>query len=229
MDSRVHPLSPAPLTPLQVSTTRSIHSSPFNSPRSTTTPGRAMMMMMMDEEYSPSMSRSPSISSDRSVFSPEPSSPAFASEQHHYMTSSNRGHSSVSSSASTSMSSLSSSLTSNNSSSNSLATCLLPSSSSTSSSSNPQLLLCPVCSRAFKPSKNQNCNLRRHLKNVHNMSPTMHPRKCKWDSLPDGRVKDDKDRKERTRKSKRLWARKFRLRRKVEEAAVVLSMLSQAV
>ncbi|KAF9356292.1 hypothetical protein BGX34_010003 [Mortierella sp. NVP85] len=83
--------------------------------------------------------------------------------------------------------------------------------------------------RAFKPSKNQNCNLRRHLKNVHNMSPTIHPRKCKWDSLPDGRVKDDKDRKERTRKSKRLWARKFRLRRKVEEAAVVLSMLSQAV
>ncbi|KAG0045611.1 hypothetical protein BGZ83_009212 [Gryganskiella cystojenkinii] len=92
-----------------------------------------------------------------------------------------------------------------------------------------QLLLCPVCSRAFKPSKNQNCNLRRHLKNVHNMSPTMHPRKCKWDSLPDGRVKDDKDRKERTRKSKRLWARKFRQRRKVEEAAVVLSMLSQAL
>ncbi|KAG0233067.1 hypothetical protein BGW41_001635, partial [Actinomortierella wolfii] len=94
---------------------------------------------------------------------------------------------------------------------------------------NTQLLLCPVCSRAFKPSKNQNCNLRRHLKNVHNMSPTMHPRKCKWDSLPDGRVKDDKDRKERTRKSKRLWARKFRLRRKVEEAAVVLSMLREAI
>ncbi|KAF9942102.1 hypothetical protein BGZ67_003112 [Mortierella alpina] len=92
-----------------------------------------------------------------------------------------------------------------------------------------QLLLCPVCSRAFKPSKNQNCNLRRHLKNVHSMSPAIHPRKCKWDSLPDGRVKDDKDRKERTRKSKRLWARKFRQRRKVEEAAVVLSMLSQAL
>ncbi|KAF9999937.1 hypothetical protein BGZ65_004784 [Modicella reniformis] len=108
----------------------------------------------------------------------------------------------------------------------------LVSSSSSSSSMGPasaQLLLCPVCNRAFKPSKNQNCNLRRHLKNVHNMSPTIHPRKCKWDSLPDGRVKDDKDRKERTRKSKRLWARKFRLRRKVEEAAVVLSMLSQAV
>ncbi|KAG0233364.1 hypothetical protein BGX31_004847 [Mortierella sp. GBA43] len=103
------------------------------------------------------------------------------------------------------------------------------STASLTSSNNPQLLLCPVCSRAFKPSKNQNCNLRRHLKNVHNMSPTMHPRKCKWDSLPDGRVKDDKDRKERTRKSKRLWARKFRLRRKVEEAAVVLSMLSQAM
>ncbi|KAF9127067.1 hypothetical protein BGX30_014955 [Mortierella sp. GBA39] len=103
-----------------------------------------------------------------------------------------------------------------------------PTSTPTSSSAS-QLLLCPVCSRAFKPSKNQNCNLRRHLKNVHNMSPTMHPRKCKWDSLPDGRVKDDKDRKERTRKSKRLWARKFRLRRKVEEAAVVLSMLSQAM
>ncbi|KAG0270223.1 hypothetical protein DFQ27_009601 [Actinomortierella ambigua] len=96
-------------------------------------------------------------------------------------------------------------------------------------SNNTQLLLCPVCSRAFKPSKNQNCNLRRHLKNVHNMSPTIHPRKCKWDSLPDGRVKDDKDRKERTRKSKRLWARKFRLRRKVEEAAVVLSMLREAI
>ncbi|KAF9977482.1 hypothetical protein BGZ73_005869 [Actinomortierella ambigua] len=101
--------------------------------------------------------------------------------------------------------------------------------SSSSGSNNTQLLLCPVCSRAFKPSKNQNCNLRRHLKNVHNMSPTIHPRKCKWDSLPDGRVKDDKDRKERTRKSKRLWARKFRLRRKVEEAAVVLSMLREAI
>ncbi|KAG0232076.1 hypothetical protein BGX31_005284 [Mortierella sp. GBA43] len=110
---------------------------------------------------------------------------------------------------------------------------LVSSSSSSSSSMSPmpttQLLLCPVCNRAFKPSKNQNCNLRRHLKNVHNMSPAIHPRKCKWDSLPDGRVKDDKDRKERTRKSKRLWARKFRLRRKVEEAAVVLSMLSQAI
>ncbi|KAI7817078.1 hypothetical protein BC939DRAFT_481454 [Gamsiella multidivaricata] len=113
-------------------------------------------------------------------------------------------------------------------------TSLVSSSSSSSLSTTPaptttQLLLCPVCSRAFKPSKNQNCNLRRHLKNVHNMSPAIHPRKCKWDSLPDGRVKDDKDRKDRTRKSKRLWARKFRLRRKVEEAAVVLSMLSQAV
>ena len=100
---------------------------------------------------------------------------------------------------------------------------------STTTTTTNQLLMCPVCSRAFKPSKNQNCNLRRHLKNVHNMSPTMHPRKCKWDSLPDGRVKDDKDRKERTRKSKRIWAQKFRQRRKVEEAAVVLSMLSQAV
>ncbi|KAF9323365.1 hypothetical protein BG006_001542, partial [Podila minutissima] len=90
------------------------------------------------------------------------------------------------------------------------------------------LLMCPVCDKAFKPSKNQNCNLRRHLKNVHAMSPAIHPRKCKWDSLPDGRVKDDKDRKERTRKSKRLWARKFRLRRKVEEAAEVLTMLNQA-
>ncbi|KAG9062393.1 hypothetical protein KI688_005308 [Linnemannia hyalina] len=92
-----------------------------------------------------------------------------------------------------------------------------------------QLLLCPVCSRAFKPSKNQNTNLRRHIKNIHNMSPTMHPRKCKWDSIPDGRIKDDKDRKERTRKSKRLWARKSRLRRKAEEAALGLCMLSQAV
>ncbi|KAG0216388.1 hypothetical protein BGX28_002858 [Mortierella sp. GBA30] len=123
----------------------------------------------------------------------------------------------------------------NNSSSSSLIespstpTAAVTPSGTTSTATSPQLLLCPVCSRAFKPSKNQNCNLRRHLKNVHNMSPTMHPRKCKWDSLPDGRVKDDKDRKERTRKSKRLWARKFRLRRKVEEAAVVLSMLSQAI
>ncbi|KAK3817128.1 MAG: hypothetical protein JOS17DRAFT_758352 [Linnemannia elongata] len=92
-----------------------------------------------------------------------------------------------------------------------------------------QLLLCPVCSQAFKPSENQNSNLRRHLKNIHNMSPTMHPRKCKWDSLPDGRIKDDKDRKERTRKSKRLWARKTRHCRKAEEAALGLYMLSQAV
>ncbi|KAI8598576.1 hypothetical protein EDD21DRAFT_356250 [Dissophora ornata] len=68
-----------------------------------------------------------------------------------------------------------------------------------------QLLLCPFCSRAFKPSKNQNWNLRRHLKNVHNMSPRMHPRKCK-----------------------RLWARKYRLRRRVEEVALVLSMLYHA-
>ncbi|KAF8936716.1 hypothetical protein BGZ58_003830 [Dissophora ornata] len=154
-------------------------------------------------EYAPSMSHSPSMSHAGSSFSRE-SSPL--------MTSDRLG----------SMSEASDSMTS------------LVSSSSSTGSMTPvptttQLLLCPVCSRAFKPSKNQNCNLRRHLKNVHNMSPTMHPRKCKWDSLPDGRVKDDKDRKERTRKSKRLWARKFRLRRKVEEAAVVLSMLSQAV
>ncbi|KAG0090327.1 hypothetical protein BGZ92_003177 [Podila epicladia] len=99
---------------------------------------------------------------------------------------------------------------------------------SNNNKSTGKLLMCPVCDKAFKPSKNQNCNLRRHLKNVHAMSPTIHPRKCKWDSLPDGRVKDDKDRKERTRKSKRLWARKFRLRRKVEEAAEVLTMLNQA-
>ncbi|KAG0295903.1 hypothetical protein BGZ97_004686 [Linnemannia gamsii] len=92
-----------------------------------------------------------------------------------------------------------------------------------------QLLLCPVCSRAFKLSKNQNSNLRRHLKNIHNMSPSMHPRKCKWDSIPNGRVKDDKDREERTRKTKRLWARKERLRRKTDEAALGLCMLNQAV
>ncbi|KAG9066858.1 hypothetical protein KI688_012770 [Linnemannia hyalina] len=92
-----------------------------------------------------------------------------------------------------------------------------------------QLLLCSVCSQPFKPSKNQNTNLRRHLKNIHNMSPTMHPRKCKWDSIPDGRIKDDKDRKERTRQSKRLSARKTRLRHKAEEAALGLCMLSQAV
>ncbi|KAF9407749.1 hypothetical protein BGZ94_002578, partial [Podila epigama] len=91
-----------------------------------------------------------------------------------------------------------------------------------------EVLHCPVCNKGFKPSKNQNCNLRRHLKNVHTLSPTIHPRKCKWDSLPAGRVKDDKDRKERTRNSKRLWARKFRLRQRVEEAAEVLTMLNQA-
>ncbi|KAG0276995.1 hypothetical protein BGZ95_006703 [Linnemannia exigua] len=56
-----------------------------------------------------------------------------------------------------------------------------------------------------------------------------HPRKCKWDSIPNGRVKDDKDRRERNRKSKRLWSHKYRLRRRVEEAALVLSMLYQAV
>ncbi|KAG0373450.1 hypothetical protein BGX24_011687 [Mortierella sp. AD032] len=151
-------------------------------------------------EYATSMSGSRSISPDGSEFSME-SSPSPASDHFGSM-----------SEASASMTSLSST-----------------SSSMTPVPTTTQLLLCPVCSRAFKPSKNQNCNLRRHLKNVHNMSPTMHPRKCKWDSLPDGRVKDDKDRKERTRKSKRLWARKYRLRRKVEEAALVLSMLSQAV
>jgi hypothetical protein len=59
----------------------------------------------------------------------------------------------------------------------------------------------------------------------------MHPRKSKWDLLPNGRVKDDNDRKERKSKSKRLRARKHRLRRKtkVEEAASVLCMLSDAV
>ncbi|KAG0355302.1 hypothetical protein BGX24_006699, partial [Mortierella sp. AD032] len=31
-----------------------------------------------------------------------------------------------------------------------------------------QLLLCPIFSRAFKACKNQKCNLRNHLKNVHN-------------------------------------------------------------
>ncbi|KAF9272274.1 hypothetical protein BGZ88_005015 [Linnemannia elongata] len=92
-----------------------------------------------------------------------------------------------------------------------------------------QLLLCPVCSQPFKPSKNENSNLRRHIKNIHKMSPTMHPRKCKWDSIPGGRIKDDKDRNERIRKSKRLWARKTRLRRKAEEAALGLCMLSEAV
>ncbi|KAF9164592.1 hypothetical protein BGX21_000970 [Mortierella sp. AD011] len=168
---------------------------------------RVSSTMDDDEEdhsdYASSMSHSPSLSHTGSSFSRESSAEHLGSM----------------SEASTSMTSLVSSNSSTCSSN----------SSRTPVPTTTQLLLCPVCSRAFKPSKNQNCNLRRHLKNVHNMSPTIHPRKCKWDSLPDGRVKDDKDRKERTRKSKRLWARKFRLRRKVEEAAVVLSMLSQAV
>ncbi|KAG0329268.1 hypothetical protein BGZ99_002817 [Dissophora globulifera] len=162
-------------------------------------------------DYAPSMSHSPSLSSRAgSLFSRE-STPS--------MSLSSMDRLGSMSEASLSMSSLVSSATSRSTSSSSM----------TPVPTTTQLLMCPVCNRAFKPSKNQNCNLRRHLKNVHNMSPTMHPRKCKWDSLPDGRVKDDKDRKERTRKSKRLWARKFRLRRKVEEAAVVLSMLSQAM
>ncbi|KAG0198140.1 hypothetical protein BGX33_012574 [Mortierella sp. NVP41] len=92
-----------------------------------------------------------------------------------------------------------------------------------------QPLPCPVCSRVFQPSKNQNCNLRRHLRNTHKMSSTMHPRKNKWDSIPDGRIKDDEDRTERTRRSKRLWARKERHRRKVEDAALVLCTLSHGV
>ncbi|KAF9928022.1 hypothetical protein FBU30_002715 [Linnemannia zychae] len=150
-------------------------------------------------EYATSMSRSRSLSPDGSEFSME-SSPSPATD--HFG----------------SMSEASASMTSLASTSSSVSSSMTPVPTTT------QLLLCPVCSRAFKPSKNQNCNLRRHLKNVHNMSPTMHPRKCKWDSLPDGRVKDDKDRKERTRKSKRLWARKYRLRRKVEEAALVLKV-----
>ncbi|OAQ22210.1 hypothetical protein K457DRAFT_1838191 [Linnemannia elongata AG-77] len=81
-----------------------------------------------------------------------------------------------------------------------------------------QLLLC----------LSANSNLRRHIKNIHNMSPTMHLRKCKWNSIPDCRIKDDKDRKHRTRKIKRLWARKTRLHRKAEEATLGLCMLSQA-
>ncbi|KAF9979061.1 hypothetical protein BGZ75_009841 [Mortierella antarctica] len=239
--SRVHPHSPAPahapMTPLQVST-RSVHSTPYHSPP---TSGRRLTI---EEDYSSSMrpSRSPSVSSDHSLFSRESSPFPSASEihhqqhypahHHHHHHHHHQGRGGLVSPASTSMTSLSESVYANsNSSSSSLVSPSMPSSAAggPSTATSPQLLLCPVCSRAFKPSKNQNCNLRRHLKNVHNMSPTMHPRKCKWDSLPDGRVKDDKDRKERTRKSKRLWARKFRQRRKVEEAAVVLSMLSQAV
>ncbi|KAG0247668.1 hypothetical protein BG011_001097 [Mortierella polycephala] len=164
-------------------------------------------------DYAPTVSRSPSLSPTGSSFSRESSSSLSMSP--------NRLGSM--SDASSSMTSLVSLATSCSSSSSSSSMRMTPVPTTT------QLLLCPVCSRPFKPSKNQNCNLRRHLKNVHNMSPTMHPRKCKWDSLPDGRVKDDKDRKERTRKSKRIWARKYRLRRKVEEAAEVLSMLSQAI
>lgn len=87
------------------------------------------------------------------------------------------------------------------------------------------LLACYVCTRTFVKCKNQNSNLRRHIKVVHGMSPSMHPPKCRWDSLPMGRVKDDVDRKERTRKSQRNWARKFRQRRKIEEAAMILCML----
>ncbi|KAG0365725.1 hypothetical protein BGZ54_006283 [Gamsiella multidivaricata] len=215
ISSRLHSNSPMPLTPLQAST-RSVHSTAYTNP-----PSAGARMVMMDEDCSRPMSRSPSLASDHSHFSPELS--PFSSEGY-YMGPSHGGLATPALTPRASMSSLSSSLSRNNLSSASLA-----SSTTSSSSTDPQLLMCPVCSRTFKPSKNQNCNLRRHLKNVHNMSPTIHPRKCKWDSLPDGRVKDDKDRKERTRKSKRLWARKFRLRRKVEEAAVVLSMLSQTM
>ncbi|KAF9177199.1 hypothetical protein BGZ51_009023 [Haplosporangium sp. Z 767] len=164
-------------------------------------------------DYAPTMSRSPSLSPTGSSFSRESSSSLPLSPD----------RLGSMSDASSSMISLVSSATSCSSSSSSSSMKMTPVPTTT------QLLLCPVCGRPFKPSKNQNCNLRRHLKNVHNMSPAMHPRKCKWDSLPDGRVKDDKDRKERTRKSKRIWARKYRLRRKVEEAAEVLSMLSQAI
>ncbi|OAQ32487.1 hypothetical protein K457DRAFT_1873281 [Linnemannia elongata AG-77] len=85
--------------------------------------------------------------------------------------------------------------------------------------------------QSFKPGKNQNCNLRRHLKTIHKISPKLHPAKSKWDSIPGGRVKNEKERQERIRKSKRLWARKYRLRRKaeVEEAASVLCMISDRV
>ncbi|KAG9065379.1 hypothetical protein KI688_002704 [Linnemannia hyalina] len=217
------PLTPmSPMTPLPISTRPHHHLSHFHhhpsspAPSTTGSTRHSMSMrMMLDDDYSsPQMSRSPSVSSDRSsasasVFSPE-SSPYLGHIHHLHRRPDTPESSSSPTTASTPL------------------VGSAPTSTPTSSSAS-QLLLCPVCSRAFKPSKNQNCNLRRHLKNVHNMSPTMHPRKCKWDSLPDGRVKDDKDRKERTRKSKRLWARKFRLRRKVEEAAVVLSMLSQAM
>ncbi|KAG0006925.1 hypothetical protein BGZ65_001644 [Modicella reniformis] len=209
METKLRCFSPTPLAPLQIP-------SAFSGPTPATASAR--MMMMMDEEHKHPLSPSPSVMSDRVPFSPELS--PFPLSEKSYM-----GLNHCGGMASPSPTSLSASLSSYNCSTASLAS----SGSMTPGPSNPQLLLCPVCNRAFKPSKNQNCNLRRHLKNVHNMSPTMHPRKCKWDSLPDGRVKDDKDRKERTRKSKRLWARKFRLRRKVEEAAVVLSMLSQAI
>ncbi|KAF9900616.1 hypothetical protein EC991_007076 [Linnemannia zychae] len=213
------------------------HNAPYQTPSSPaasaagngSTGGRQgmTMRMILDDDYSSSpmstMSRSPSVSSDRSAsaFSPESSPYLGHFQQHHHARRLDTPDSS-SSVVSSPTTAVSTPMVGS-------APTLAPGTPVPSSASSSQLLLCPVCSRAFKPSKNQNCNLRRHLKNVHNMSPTMHPRKCKWDSLPDGRVKDDKDRKERTRKSKRLWARKFRLRRKVEEAAVVLSMLSQAM
>ncbi|KAF9271932.1 hypothetical protein BGZ88_005419, partial [Linnemannia elongata] len=94
-----------------------------------------------------------------------------------------------------------------------------------------QLLPCPACCRAFKPGKNQNCNLRRHLKIIHNISLKLHPAKSNWDSIPGGRVKNEKERQECIRRSKRLWARKHRLRHKaeVEEAASVLCMISDEV
>lgn len=91
----------------------------------------------------------------------------------------------------------------------------------------PRLLLCPICNRPFNPSKNRKYKSRRNLKNVH-MSPRMHPCKREWDSLPNGRVIDNKECRERTRKSKGLPARKYHLRRRVEEAALVLNMLYQA-
>ncbi|KAG0029776.1 hypothetical protein BGZ81_003463 [Podila clonocystis] len=213
------PQGPAHNTPLSAD--------PRNNMKTRSVPTPYGSPALTDEEVYSDWSRSPSLTRD--TISMEYGSPQLRSMMEYFDALSEDGSDSTISLISDSSNHHVSNY--NNSGANISSSSFAPTSTQNNSNSNKstgKLLLCPVCDKAFKPSKNQNCNLRRHLKNVHDMSPTIHPRKCKWDSLPDGRVKDDKDRKERTRKSKRLWARKFRLRRKVEEAAEVLTMLNQA-
>jgi len=72
------------------------------------------------------------------------------------------------------------------------------------------MLYCGLCYSTFKESKNQYYSFRRHLFTKHNVPKDSFPKRSKWDSIPNGRVKDDADKKRRIRQSKKKYARNFR-------------------